>query len=56
MNKISDFGGLKLRVGGGVANQAATSVGAVPLLKPASKTYELLSHEVAGGTMKSMQV
>ncbi len=51
IEKVADFEGLKLRVGGGVVNQVATSVGAVPLLKPASKAYELLSHGVADGTM-----
>lgn len=51
----TDFKGLKLRVGGGVVNQVATSVDAVPLLKPASKTYELLSHGVADGTMLPME-
>lgn len=52
--KIEDFEGLKLRVGGGVLNQVATTLGAVPLLQPASKAYELLSHGVADGTMNPM--
>lgn len=51
---LADFEGLKLRVGGGVVNQVATAVQAVPLLKPASKAYELLSHGVADGTMNPM--
>lgn len=51
ITKVSDLEGMKLRVGGGVVNDVASSLGAVPLLKPASKSYELLSHGVADGTL-----
>ena len=49
--KVDDLKGMKLRVGGGVVNDVATALDAVPLLKPASKSYELLSHGVADGTL-----
>lgn len=51
VTKVSDLEGMKLRVGGGVVNDVTSSLGAVPLLKPASKSYELLSHGVADGTL-----
>jgi TRAP-type C4-dicarboxylate transport system substrate-binding protein len=51
VTKVADLDGMKLRVGGGVVNDVASSLGAVPLLKPASKSYELLSHGVADGTL-----
>jgi len=52
---VDDLKGLKLRVGGGVVNNVASSLDAVPLLKPASKSYELLSHGVADGTLLPME-
>ncbi|SEQ04198.1 TRAP-type C4-dicarboxylate transport system, substrate-binding protein [Amphritea atlantica] len=52
---VADLDGMKLRVGGGVVNDVATSLGAVPLLKPASASYELLSHGVADGTLLPME-
>lgn len=41
--------GLKMRVGGGVAHEVATTLGAAPVEGPASKAYELLSQGVADG-------
>lgn len=49
INKLSDLNGLKIRVGGGVVNDIAKAVGATPLLKPAPKSYELMSNGVADG-------
>lgn len=44
-----DVSGLKIRVGGGVVNDVATALGAVPLLEPSSKAYEILSAGIADG-------
>jgi TRAP-type C4-dicarboxylate transport system substrate-binding protein len=49
VEKLSDLDGLKMRVGGGVINNVAKLVGAVPLLKPATEVYELISGGVADG-------
>ena len=46
---LSDLEGLKIRVGGGVVNEVAKSLGATALLKPATKSYELRSNGVADG-------
>lgn len=45
----SDLAGLKMRVGGGTITKVATAVGAVPILKPATEVYELLSGGVIDG-------
>ncbi|WP_286239513.1 TRAP transporter substrate-binding protein [Neptuniibacter halophilus] len=52
---IDDLSGMKMRVGGGVVNDVAGALDAVPLLKPASQSYELLSHGVADGTLLPME-
>src|SRR6266436_1959122 len=41
--------GLKIRVGGGLVNEITRNLGAVPMLKPAPESYELLSTGVADG-------
>lgn len=46
---LSDLAGLKIRVGGGVVNDVAKAIGATPLQKPATKSYELMSNGVADG-------
>lgn len=46
---VDDFKGLKVRVGGDIANDVAQKLGVTPLLKPSSSSYELLSHGVADG-------
>lgn len=55
VDAVADLDGMKMRVGGGVVNDVASSLNAVPLLKPASKSYELLSHGVADGTLLPME-
>jgi TRAP-type C4-dicarboxylate transport system substrate-binding protein len=45
----ADLRGLKIRVGGGVVNDVAKALGAVPLLEPSSKAYEILANGVADG-------
>jgi TRAP-type C4-dicarboxylate transport system substrate-binding protein len=49
VNKVEDLEGLKIRVGGGVVNEVAKSLGVTPLLKPSTKTFELMSNGVADG-------
>ena len=49
INTLKDFDGLKIRLGGGVITDVAKAIGAVPILKPAPESYELLSSGVADG-------
>jgi len=46
---IDDLAGLKIRVGGGIASDVAKHLGAVPMLKSATESYELLSSGIADG-------
>lgn len=55
VRKSSDLKGLKFRVGGGVINDIAKSLDVTPLIQPASKSYELLSHGVADGTLLPLE-
>jgi len=49
VEKLDDLEGLKIRVGGGVVNDVAKSLGVTPLLKPSTKSFELISNGVADG-------
>src|SRR5262245_6645524 len=49
INTLKDLDGLKIRVGGGLVNDITKNLGAVPMLKPAPESYELLSSGVADG-------
>jgi len=49
INTLKDLDGLKIRVGGGLVNEITRNLGAVPMLKPAPESYELLSTGVADG-------
>jgi TRAP-type C4-dicarboxylate transport system substrate-binding protein len=49
INSLRDFDGLKIRLGGGVVTDVAKALGAVPILKPAPESYELLSSGVIDG-------
>ncbi|MCL4748079.1 MAG: TRAP transporter substrate-binding protein, partial [Burkholderiaceae bacterium] len=51
LKSLSDFSGLKMRVTGGYLRDIATALKMVPLLKPATESYELLSTGVADGTL-----
>lgn len=51
VNAASDLDGMKLRVGGGVMSDIASALGAVPLQKPSSSSYELISSGVADGVL-----
>jgi TRAP-type C4-dicarboxylate transport system substrate-binding protein len=46
---IGDLAGLKIRVGGGIGGEVAKNLGAVPMFKSATESYELLSSGVADG-------
>src|SRR5690348_571239 len=50
VRSVPDLAGLKIRTGGGIAEQAAKALGASPLVKPAPESYEILSSGVADGT------
>jgi TRAP-type C4-dicarboxylate transport system substrate-binding protein len=49
INSLKDLEGLKIRIGGGLVNDITKALGAVPMLKPAPESYELLSSGVADG-------
>lgn len=51
INKIDDFAGLKIRVGGGMAADVAKALGVNAIAKPAPESYELLSSGVVDGVM-----
>ena len=50
INKVEDLAGMKIRTGGGIAEEMARSLGASAFVKPAPESYELLSSGVADGT------
>jgi TRAP-type C4-dicarboxylate transport system substrate-binding protein len=47
--KLSDISNQKIRVGGGLVVDITKAIGAVPLLKPASQSYELMKSGIADG-------
>src|SRR5436853_3270959 len=49
VNGIADVQGLKIRTGGGIAEQVGKALGASAFVKPAPESYELLSSGVADG-------
>ena len=51
ITKVDDLAGLKFRVGGGMVNDIAKSLGMNVTLKPAPESYELLSTGVMDGTL-----
>ena len=48
---VDDMSGLKFRTGGGVVNSVTETLGAVPVLAPSSKAYEILSAGIADGIL-----
>jgi TRAP-type transport system periplasmic protein len=50
ITKIEDLAGMKIRTGGGIAEEMARAMGASAFVKPAPESYELLSSGVADGT------
>lgn len=55
IKSAADMKGVKYRIGGGVVAEVATALETVPLLKPASENYELLSTGVADGTLLPLE-
>ena len=51
VGKVEDLSGMKFRVGGGMVNEIAKSLGMNVTLKPAPESYELLSTGVMDGTL-----
>ncbi|MCP8687032.1 TRAP transporter substrate-binding protein [Marinobacterium sedimentorum] len=51
VRRMADVDGMKLRVAGGAAKDIVEALGAVPLQKPVSSSYELISNGVADGTL-----
>ncbi len=51
ITKVDDLAGLKFRVGGGMVNEVAKTLGMNVTLKPAPESYELLSGGVMDGTL-----
>lgn len=51
VTKVEDLQGLKWRVGGGMVNEIARTLGMNVTLKPAPESYELLSGGVMDGTL-----
>ncbi|MFC3230445.1 TRAP transporter substrate-binding protein [Marinibaculum pumilum] len=49
IDDLSDFDGLKIRVGGGVVNDITKAMGVTSLLKPAPESFELLKNGVVEG-------
>lgn len=50
ITKVEDLAGMKIRTGGGIAEEMARALGASAFVKPAPESYELLSTGVADGT------
>jgi len=51
LSGIDALKGKKMRIGGGIVQKVATTLGAVPVEGPSSKAYELLSQGVADGIL-----
>lgn len=49
VTSLSEIANQKIRVGGGVVVDITKAIGAVPLLKPASETFEVLKSGIADG-------
>ena len=46
---VASLANMKIRVGGGVVNDYTKALGAIPLLKPASESFQILQSGVADG-------
>jgi len=55
VNSIADVQGMKIRTGGGAAEQVARALGASAFVKPAPESYELLKSGVADGVFFPME-
>ncbi len=52
---LSEISGMKLRLGGGVSNDAGAALGATAINVPAPKVYETLASNAADGVMMPME-
>ncbi len=50
IDSLDDLAGMKIRTGGGIAEEMARALGASAFVKPAPESFELLSSGVADGT------
>ncbi len=55
ITSLADIGGLKLRIGGGVAGDVGAALGATGINVPAPKVYETLASNAADGVMMPME-
>lgn len=55
IDSLDQIAGLKLRIGGGVAGDSGTALGATGINVPAPKVYETLSSHAADGVMMPME-
>jgi TRAP-type C4-dicarboxylate transport system substrate-binding protein len=51
VKELKDLQGMKVRVGAATVSDIMAALGTVPLLKPATESYELMSSGVADGTV-----
>jgi TRAP-type transport system periplasmic protein len=49
VNTVADLANMKIRVGGGIVNDYTRALGASPLLKPSSESFQMLQSGVADG-------
>ena len=56
ISKVEDLAGMKIRTGGGIAEEMARALGASAFVKPAPESYELLSSGVADGTFFPLEL
>lgn len=56
INSLTELEGRKMRTGGGVANAVAEALKVSPILAPATKSYEMISGDMADGTFLPMDV
>ena len=55
VTRLADISGMKLRIGGGVANMVGEALGASGINVPAPKVYETLASNAADGVMMPME-
>jgi len=55
ITKVEDLAGMKIRTGGGIAEETARALGASAFVKPAPESYELLSSGVADRTIYKLE-
>ncbi|MCG6904330.1 MAG: TRAP transporter substrate-binding protein [Rhodobacter sp.] len=55
VGSLADISGMKLRIGGGVAGDVGTALGATGIRVPAPKVYETLASNAADGVMMPME-